>query len=76
MLLFKTLNLFTSLNNLTKFQQKIQRNPGGNYGSSKPPYSYISLISMAIQRSEHKRLTLNEIYNFIMEYVEFYKNLN
>ncbi|KAI6186948.1 Protein fork head [Aphelenchoides besseyi] len=56
--------------------EKNSTKSGGNYGSSKPPYSYISLISMAIQRSEHKRLTLNEIYNFIMEIFPFYRNHN
>lgn len=37
-----------------------------NYTHAKPPYSYISLITMAIQQSAHKMLTLTEIYQFIM----------
>ncbi|GMT11044.1 hypothetical protein PFISCL1PPCAC_2341, partial [Pristionchus fissidentatus] len=49
---------------------KIQR---GNYGSSKPPYSYISLITMAIQRSETHMMTLNEIYTWIMTQFPYYR---
>ncbi|CEF70160.1 Protein fork head [Strongyloides ratti] len=44
------------------------------YGHAKPPYSYISLITMAIQKSENKMLTLNEIYNWIMDLFPYYKN--
>uniref|UniRef100_A0A915EDU6 Fork-head domain-containing protein n=1 Tax=Ditylenchus dipsaci TaxID=166011 RepID=A0A915EDU6_9BILA len=58
--------------NLTESEMhKIRRN--GNFGPAKPPYSYISLISMAIQQSDSKMLTLNEIYNFIMDLFPYYK---
>ncbi|XP_057337521.1 silk gland factor 1-like isoform X2 [Microplitis mediator] len=44
-----------------------------NYTHAKPPYSYISLITMAIQNAPSKMLTLAEIYQFIMDLFPFYR---
>jgi len=44
-----------------------------NLTGAKPPYSYISLITMSIQSSPHKMCTLSEIYQFIMDQFPFYR---
>ncbi|CAG8573983.1 1021_t:CDS:2, partial [Cetraspora pellucida] len=41
--------------------------------SGKPPYSYATLITYAITNSPNKQLTLNEIYNWVMENYPYYK---
>lgn len=44
-----------------------------NYADAKPPLSYISLITMAIQNSPVKMLTLSEIYDYITDRYPFYR---
>ncbi|VDP87178.1 unnamed protein product, partial [Echinostoma caproni] len=40
---------------------------------AKPPYSYISLITMAIQNSPVRMCTLSEIYQFIIDLFPYYR---
>ncbi|RKP21427.1 fork head transcription factor, partial [Rozella allomycis CSF55] len=40
----------------------------------KPPYSYATLISKALQSAEKNRLTLNGIYEWIKESFPYYRN--
>lgn len=41
--------------------------------NAKPPYSYISLITLAIQNSPIKMVTLNEIYQMIINFFPYYR---
>ena len=40
--------------------------------TQKPPYSYIALITMAIQSTPSRRMTLSEIYSWIMASFPYY----
>ena len=44
-----------------------------NFSHAKPHYSYIALIAMAIQKSRTGMVTLNDIYQYIMEAFPFYR---
>jgi len=44
-----------------------------NFSHAKPHYSYIALIAMAIQKSRNGMVTLNDIYQYIIETFPFYR---
>ena len=44
------------------------------FAAAKPPYSYIALITMALESSPTSRMTLNQIYNYIIDIFPFYKD--
>ena len=49
--------------------------PGaGSSESAKPGYSYASLITFAIDSSPDKRMTLSEIYQWIVDKYPYYKD--
>ena len=61
----------SGLGSLDRTRDKTYRR---NYTHAKPPYSYISLITMAIQNNPNKMCTLSEVYQFIMDLFPFYRS--
>lgn len=49
---------------------------GNDHGrrEGKPPYSYVNLITFAINSTSKKRMTLNEIYQWISDNFNYYKS--
>jgi hypothetical protein len=47
----------------------VERNTEG-----KPPYSYATLIKYAIENSQRKKLTLSEIYQWVIDHYPYYGN--
>lgn len=39
----------------------------------KPPYSYANLITFAINSSDKRKITLSEIYSWILHHFPYYK---
>ena len=61
------------LNILAELNNKINICFSGTRRQEKPPYSYISLIVMAIKSVPSKKLTLNEIYQFLQQQFPFFR---
>eukprot|EP00794_Sanderia_malayensis_P015195 gene15195-16764_t len=51
-----------------KQQETSDRDP-----NIKPPYSYVALIAMSIKDSKEKKLTLSQIYQYIIDRFPFYE---
>lgn len=49
---------------------------GCRYDVAKPPYSYASLIAQALLAAPLRRLTLNQIYSWIMDKYPYYRSEN
>lgn len=61
----------SSLNNQHQASNIFHTRRNSTY--AKPHYSYIALITMAIQKSKSGMVTLNDIYQYIMETFPYYR---
>ena len=41
--------------------------------NTKPPYSYVAMIAMAIQNSKEGKLKLSQIYDYIRKNFDYYR---
>lgn len=53
---------------------KLSTNDLCSDANNRPPYSYSALIALAIQNSPEKRMTLRQIYQYVITYFPFYKH--
>ena len=64
--------------NRLNFSEKVRINLESSPTSDphvKPPYSYVAMITMAIQNSTEGKLKLAQIYEYIQEKFPYYRNL-